>query len=201
MQRFLWYNGEGMIALLEGIVTERIGDIIVVDCGGVGYGVWVTVEDFGRLPEGAAARLYIYEHIREQSHDLYGFVDKQTKELFELLLTVNGVGPKMALAVLSVAPGTEVRKAIASGDMALLKAASGVGKRVAERIIVDLKDKVGLPQTADASGIFVSVNDEAVDALIALGFTTLDAQRAVQGIDTSLSTEERIKLALRQGGR
>jgi Holliday junction DNA helicase RuvA len=190
-----------MIALLEGIVSEHIGDMVVISCAGVGYGVWVTVEDQGRLVNGAPAKVYVYEHIREQSHDLFGFVDISTKQLFELLLTVNGVGPKMALSVLSVAPADEVKKAIADGNMALLKAANGVGKRVAERIIVDLKDKVGVGQTSDSMVTFAQMGDEAVDALIALGFTTIDAQKAVQGIDTTLSTEERIKLALQQGVR
>jgi Holliday junction DNA helicase RuvA len=190
-----------MIALLEGIVSEHIGDMVVISCAGVGYGVWVTVEDQGRLVNGAPAKVYVYEHIREQSHDLFGFVDISTKQLFELLLTVNGVGPKMALSVLSVAPADEVKKAIADGNMALLKAANGVGKRVAERIIVDLKDKVGVGQTSDSMVTFAQMGDEAVDALIALGFTTIDAQKAEQGIDTTLSTEERIKLALQQGVR
>jgi holliday junction DNA helicase RuvA len=190
-----------MIALLEGTVSEHIGDMVVISCAGVGYGIWATVEDQGRLANGAQARVYVYEHIREQSHDLFGFVDISTKQLFELLLTVNGVGPKMALSVLSVAPADEVKKAIAEGNMAVLKAANGVGKRVAERIIVDLKDKVGLAQSADGGIVFTQVGDEAVDALIALGFTTLDAQKAVQGIDSELSTEERIKIALQQGVR
>ena len=133
-----------MIALLEGTIVEHIDDQVIITCGGVGYGALVTSEDYGRLPVGKSARLYIYEHIREQSHDLFGFIDISSKELFEILLSVNGVGPKMALAIMSVAPSTEVRKAIAEGNMALLKAANGVGKRVAERIIVDLKEKVGI---------------------------------------------------------
>ena len=190
-----------MIALLEGTIVEHIDDQVIITCGGVGYGALVTSEDYGRLPVGKSARLYIYEHIREQSHDLFGFIDISSKELFEILLSVNGVGPKMALAIMSVAPSTEVRKAIAEGNMALLKAANGVGKRVAERIIVDLKEKVGYASSDEVvyNGLNTLVSDEAVDALISLGYTTLDAQRALVGIDTSLTTEERIKLALQQG--
>jgi Holliday junction DNA helicase RuvA len=190
-----------MIALLEGTIVEQIDDQVIITCGGVGYGALVTSEDYGRLPVGKSARLYIYEHIREQSHDLFGFIDISSKELFEILLSVNGVGPKMALAIMSVAPSTEVRKAIAEGNMALLKAANGVGKRVAERIIVDLKEKVGYASSEEGvyNGLNTLVSDEAVDALISLGYTTLDAQRALVGIDTSLTTEERIKLALQQG--
>lgn len=192
-----------MIAILEGSIKEHIGDLVVVDCGGVGYGVSVTQEDNARLPKGTPARLYIYEHIREQSYDLFGFVDISTKQLFEQLLSVNGVGPKMALSVLSIAPASDVKQAIASGNVGALTAASGVGKRVAERIVVDLKDKVGLVGVNLEYGALLTIStDEAVDALISLGYSTLDAQKALQGIDTSLSIEERITLALQnRGGR
>lgn len=193
-----------MIALLEGSIVEKTADTVIISCGGVGYGAWVTVEDYGRLNKGDFAKIYIYEHIREQSHDLFGFVDKETKQLFELLLSVNGVGPKMALAVLSVAPVHEVRSSIANGSVATLKAAKGVGKRVAERIIVDLKEKVGFV-SSDESGLesFMQqnaiTNDEACDALVALGFSTLDAQRVLKDVDTDLPVEERIKMALQNG--
>lgn len=192
-----------MIALLEGVVAEKTPDTVIISCGGVGYGVWVTVEDYGRLQKSSPAKLYIYEHIREQSHDLFGFIEISTKQLFELLLSVNGVGPKMAVNILSVAPVEEVKKAIASGDVALLKAANGVGKRVAERVVVDLKEKVGLAVSDDATSfIGYSPNaDEAVDALVMLGFSTLDAQKALQGIDINIATEDRIRLALQNGAR
>jgi holliday junction DNA helicase RuvA len=193
-----------MIAFLEGNIAEKTNDQVIISCAGVGYGVWVNTEDYGRLQKGAVAKVFVYEHIREQSHDLFGFLELPTKHLFELLLTVNGVGPKMALNILSVAKPGDVRQAIASGDVNLLKAANGVGKRVAERIIVDLKAKVGLETSGDWDGLSsggVSHSDEAVDALIALGFGTLDAQRAAQGIDQSLPLEQRIKLALQNGAK
>lgn len=193
-----------MIATLDGVVSETIDGQIILVCGGVGYGVWVTLEDGGRLHGGQPAKIYIYEHIREQSHDLFGFIDKSTKKLFELLLTVNGVGPKMALSVLSIAPVKEVQQAIVTGNVGVLKAAAGVGKRVAERIVVDLKDKIGVP-SIDNQGVYIndipSSADEAVDALISLGFSTLDAQNAVKNIDTDLPVEDRIKQALMNGRR
>lgn len=184
-------------------MAEKTTDTVIISCNGVGYGVWVTLEDYGRLQKSNPVKLYIYEHIREQSHDLFGFIDVSSKQLFELLLGVNGVGPKMAVSILSVAPIGEVRKAIAAGDVAMLKAASGVGKRVAERVVVDLKDKVGFEASDDSLdflGASSKYSDEAVDALIALGFSTLDAQKALQGIDSQLPTEDRIKLAL-QGAK
>jgi holliday junction DNA helicase RuvA len=192
-----------MIAFLEGKVAEQLGDLIVIDVAGVGYGLWVTQEDWGHLAVGSDAKLYVYEHIREQSFDLYGFSSLTTKKLFEQLLSVNGVGPKMALAILSVGSGKEVSQAIAESNVRFLQAASGVGKKVAERVVVDLKDKVGVSSSDYTSFLgSPSVNrfDEAQAALVSLGYTAQDAAYALENIDPSLSSEERIKLALK-GGR
>lgn len=191
-----------MIAMLTGVVAEKPIDQIVLDVNGVGYGVLVTAEDFGRLTTGEHAKLYIHEHIREMSHDLFGFTTLDAKQLFEQLLDVNGVGPKMALSVLNIGNGGEVRRAIASGDTKSIQKANGVGKRVAERIVVELKDKVGLAGVDLAStGMLQSENllrqDEAVEALISLGYSPQDAAVALQKIDPTLPTEERIKQALR----
>jgi len=169
---------------------------------GVGYGTLVTSEDYGRLVMGQSAKLYIYEHIREQSHDLFGFIKPDTKQLFEQLLEVNGVGPKMALNVLSIGGTNDVRSAIASGDTKFIQAANGVGKKVAERIIVELKDKVGLVGAdLESTGLLQGENallkDEAVQALVALGYSSQDAVVALQNVDPKLSTEKRVKLALK----
>jgi Holliday junction DNA helicase RuvA len=147
--------------------------------------------------------LYIYEHIREQAHDLYGFVTLDTKQLFEQLLDVNGVGPKMALNILSIGNGSEVRVAIAGGDTKFISQAQGVGKRVAERVVVELKDKVGLEgvdlsTTGMLQGENLLLQDEAVEALVSLGYSPQDAATALKNIDPLLSTEERITLALKQ---
>lgn len=186
---------------MKGKVAEKTLDMVVLDCTGVGYGVYVTFEDYGALEEGSDAKVYIYEHIREITHDLYGFKNPETKQLFEQLLSVNGVGPKMALAILSIANGQQVRAAIASGDTKFITRASGVGKRVAERVVVDLKDKVGLAASEDATG-FLSTpagnpNDEALQGLVALGFTVQDAAEALKKVDDKLPPAERIKQALK----
>jgi Holliday junction DNA helicase RuvA len=165
--------------------------------------VLVTNEDFGQLVLGQPAKVYVHEHIREQSHDLFGFCHVETKQLFELLLGVNGVGPKMALSVLSIGSSGSVRTAIATGDVKYIQQASGVGKRVAERIVVDLKDKVGLTGVDLAlTGLLHSEQnlqqDEAVEALMSLGYTAQDAAMALRNIDALLPTEQRIKLALKQ---
>lgn len=191
-----------MIATLTGQVAEKIADQVVLDVQGVGYGVLVTTEDFGRLAAGSVAKVYIYEHIREQAHDLFGFVTLDTKQLFEQLLGVNGVGPKMALSVLSVGNTQEVRAAIAGGDTKKIQQAQGVGKRVAERIVVDLKDKVGLAgvdlaDTGMLQSTTVIEQDDAAAALISLGFSAQDAAVALSKIPADLPTEERIKMALK----
>jgi Holliday junction DNA helicase RuvA len=192
-----------MIATLTGRIAEKISDIVVVDVQGVGYGILVTTEDYGVLTTGNTAKLYVHEHIRENSHDLFGFVNLDTKQLFEQLLDVNGVGPKMALSVLSIGSASEVRRAIAGGDLKFIQQASGVGKRVAERIVVDLKDKVGLAGIdLGAAGMLQAdallKQDEAVEALVALGYQPADAAAALKDIDSLLTTEERVTLALRQ---
>jgi Holliday junction DNA helicase RuvA len=193
-----------MIATLSGVVAEKLADVVVVDAQGVGYGVFVTAEDYGVLQQGQRAKVYVYEHIREASHDLFGFVKQDTKQLFEQLLGVTGIGPKMALNILSIGTTDQVRAAIAGGDVTFIKRASGVGKRVAERVVVELKDKVGLEGVElGVTGLLVSesrlTQDEAVEALVALGFAPQDAAKALQGVDATLPVAERVKRALKGG--
>lgn len=190
-----------MIATLSGNISEKLGEIIVVDARGVGYGVLTPVEDYGKLLPGDPVKLYIYEHIREQAHDLYGFTQLDTKRLFEQLLDVSGVGPKMALSILSIGSVEDVRQAIASGDTKYIQAAPGVGKRVAERVVIELKDKVGIVSTVNTESLLASAavaqQDEAVQALVALGYTLPDAVAVLSGVDAGLPTQERIKQALK----
>lgn len=192
----------GMIATLKGLVSEKDGNV-VVECGGIGYGVLVTLSDFGVLSVGQEAKLYIHEHIKEDAHDLYGFVSKDTKGLFEQLLSVKNVGPKVALAVLDVGAVNSVKAAIAGGDVKLLQTAKGVGKRAAEQIVVELRDKVGAPVGDAAENLIhrsgINPNDEALQALVSLGYTEADAQAVLSHIDPSLSVEDRIKQALKGG--
>jgi Holliday junction DNA helicase RuvA len=194
-----------MIATLNGVISEKLPDVVVLEAAGVGYGLFVTTEDYGRLTVGDIAKLYVYEHIREQAYDLFGFVGLDTKLLFEQLLGVNGVGPKMALAILSIGPSNDVRAAIATGDVKFITLAQGVGKRVAERVVVDLKDKVGLQgvdlaATGMLQGESVLMQDEAVEALVALGYAPADAAKALKNVPEELPTEDRIRQALKVGG-
>lgn len=191
-----------MIAILSGKIAEKLAEVVVLDVQGVGYGLLMTLEEQERLIVGDTVKLYVHEHIREDTHDLYGFTSYDTQKLFEQLLSVKNVGPKVALAVLGIGSSTEVRAAIASGDVKRLQTAKGVGKRAAEQMVVELRDKVGLLPGEEAEGIVsrggVNTGDEAVQALISLGYSDVDAQRTLSGIDPALSTEERIKLALKK---
>ena len=191
-----------MIATLSGTVSEKLPELVVIECAGVGYGVAVTSEDFGRLQQGKSAKVYVHEHIREQGHDLFGFVQLDTKRLFEQLLGVKNVGPKVALAVLDIGPAATVRGAIAAGDVKLLQSAKGVGTRAAEQIVVELRDKVGLIASDDAESIVgragINQQDEAVEALVALGYAPQDAAAALKKVDPELPLEERVREALRK---
>ncbi len=189
-----------MIAVLQGKIAEKLGDVVVLDCGGVGYGVLVPFEDFGALKVGESAKLYIHESIRENAHDLFGFRTKEAKLLFEQLLSVKGIGPKMALAILSAASLSHVRQAIASGDTKSISQAKGVGKKAAERVVVDLKDKVGLAASEDATEFLTTTadpGDEALQGLVALGYSVADAAQALKKVDKKLLPAERIKQALK----
>jgi len=191
-----------MIATLSGVVSEKLAELVVLDVAGVGYGLQVTAEDFGRLNTDEKAKVYVHEHIREQEYSLYGFISLDTKLLFEQLLGVKNVGPKVALAVLDIGTAPAVRGAIAAGDVKLLQSAKGVGKRAAEQIVVELRDKVGLASTETAEAVVgragINAADEAVEALISLGYSPQDATLALKNIDATLPTEERITLALKQ---
>lgn len=192
-----------MIARLEGMVVEHDGSTVVVSCQGVGYGVIVCPDDQGFMKTGEPISLYIAENIKEDTYDLYGFMQKSRRELYRQLTSVNGVGPKAGMAILAVGSEQFIRKAIAEGDTAYLAQANGVGKKVAERVVVDLKNKVGLLASGGATDFLredvVSDNDEAVQALVALGYTMSDAKQALQTIDTSLDLQTRVSTVLRGG--
>lgn len=188
-----------MIARLRGEVIEHEETRVIVDCAGVGYGVQVCYDEQQKLAVGSRCDLYIAEQIKEDAHELFGFSAKSRRQLFGLLIGVNGVGPKAAMAILNVGNEGQVRAAIAGGDTKFISAAQGVGKKVAERVVVDLKNRVGL-QASDSAVDFLgdaAISDEAVEALVALGHSAVDASLLLRGIDTKLPTQERIKLALK----
>lgn len=191
-----------MIAHIRGVVTEKFGNFVIVDVNGVGYEVMVPTPDFEATLLNEERKYFTYHAVRENSEELYGFSSLVAKKIFEMLISVQGVGPKAAIAILSLADAESVRNAIANADAAFVSKASGVGKKTAERVIVDLADKVGAPSKYGATEAkFTSgerESDEALDALIALGFPLKEAMAALEKVDKSLAVEERIKLALKR---
>lgn len=190
-----------MIAHIKGQIAEKFNNSVIVDVNGIGYEITLPAPDFESVNLDDTVKFYTYHSIRENSEELYGFMSLAAKKLFELLISVQGVGPKAAIAILSLASAEEVRNAIANADSAFVSKASGVGKKSAERVIVDLRDKVGIPSHYGATETtfekLANAPDEALDALIALGFPLKEATAALEKVDPSLSVEERIKLALK----
>ena len=182
-----------MIAAVRGKILARGPDHVVVETGGIGYKVFVP-----RHPAGEDALLHTHQVVREDGHFLFGFETREELALFELIIGVSGVGPRAALAILSVARPADVAAAIAAGDAATLAKAPGVGKKTAERLIVDLRSKVGHVAVGPAMGEPAS-GDEAVAALRALGYTLAEAEQALRGVPPAgtASTEERLATALR----
>ncbi|MBR1795761.1 Holliday junction branch migration protein RuvA [Candidatus Saccharibacteria bacterium] len=189
-----------MIAHIEGVIAEKFLNSVIVDVHGVGYELTLTSIDFDAVSLGETHKFYTYHQVREQSEDLYGFSTLAAKKLFEMLISVNGVGPKAAISILSLAVPEEVRNAIANADSTFVSKAAGVGKKSAERVIVDLRDKVGIPShygSVVPATKALPPDDDALDALIALGLPLKDATAALDGVDANLPTAERVRLALK----
>jgi Holliday junction DNA helicase RuvA len=185
-----------MIARLRGRAVARTPEGLVLDVGGVGYLVHATPSAMRQ--EGDEITVHTYLHVREDALQLYGFAELAERELFVQLLSVNGVGPKVALAVVSGSRASDLRRAIVLEDTARFQAIPGIGKKTAERIVLELKEKLAgdlslAPAPGAPSGDLV-----ARDALVELGFTVQDAERALAGVDPELPAEERVRLALRQ---
>ena len=194
-----------MIYYVSGPVTILEPGLAVIDCGGVGYGCRVTAYTAGQLKLEQRARLYITESIREDAFDLYGFISKEEQRCFELLTSVNGVGPKAAMAILSAGGPQNFTLAVMTGDEKMLTAAQGVGKKIAQRIILELKDKLGgSAMELDFSGPTVTAAPVAGNAaalahaaLQELGYSAAEINAALKGVDASATTEEMVRYALR----
>jgi Holliday junction DNA helicase RuvA len=183
-----------MIGRITGKISEKTAGTLLVGAGPIDYEVYVTTEDWGAATVGAEQSYYIYEQIREDAHNLFGFSALEARELFTSLLSVSGVGPKVALAVLSAASTSRLKQAIASGDSDVLKGVAGVGKKTAERIIVELRGKLKEDELAGVA----SSGDSTYHALIGLGYNAAQAASAVAAIPAEVTGEqERIKAALK----
>ena len=180
-----------MIARIRGEVVEKTPDALVVECAGVGYELFVRPEDWGSASVGREVTLQVYEHIREDAHTLFGFAQTEAKRLFEQLLGVNGVGPKVAMAILGAANLKQLQTAIATGDPELLRGVSGVGKKTAERVMLELRGKLEISAGAAS-------NDAAYQALVALGYSQQQAAEAAAAVPAEVKDEQaRIKAALK----
>ncbi len=185
--------------MLRGTPVVRRPDGLVLDVNGVGYLVAATPTALGRAEGGGEVTLETYLHVREDTLQLYGFADAAERELFEHLLSVSGVGPKVALAIVSGSSAADLRRAIVLEDTARFEAIPGIGKKTAQRVVLELKEKVasaaGAPEARGEGGRGHVV---ARDALVELGYTIQDAERALAGVDETLAPEERVRLALRR---
>ena len=192
-----------MIARLRGKPVGSTPEGLVLDVGGVGYLVAATPSAIrlcsSTRPDGADEVIVeTYLHVREDAMQLYGFADRAERELFIQLLTVNGVGPKVALAIVSGSPAEELRRAIVREDTARFQAIPGIGKKTAERIVLELKEKVGAGVTELTTTPSGDSHIVARDALVELGYTVVEAERALADTDPALPPEDRVRLALKQ---
>ena len=201
-----------MFYYLDGTVAEILPGLAVIDCGGVGYACLTTNHTLSQIRKGERSKLYTYLNVGESVFDLYGFASSKELESFRMLLGVSGVGPKAALAILSACTPEALALAVVSGDEKALTAAPGVGKKIAQRIILELKDKLARESAAtglDFSGgnagkatAFTSKTGEAAAALAVLGYSAQEAAAALKGLDTdALSLEELIRQALKRMAR
>lgn len=188
-----------MLAFIEGRVAEKTGTGVVLENHGLGYLIFTTRHTQDKLNLNEEAKLLIYEQIREDCHHLYGFLDEGSRQLFEFLRTVNGVGPKMALSLMEIGSLSQLQIAIMEGDKKYLSSAVGVGQRLAERVCLELKDKLKTISINGRVEDFVKAEDEAVIGLQFLGLNLTQAKQALMDVDDSLPVEERIKQALRRG--
>ena len=186
-----------MIARLRGKPVGRTAEGLVLDVHGVGYLVAASTAALRKAAGADEVTVETYLHVREDALQLYGFADAGERELFVQLLSVNGVGPKVALAIVSGSPAAELRRAIVLEDTARFVAIPGIGKKTAERIVLELKEKLGDAQPVPIAAAPSSGHTVARDALVELGFSVAEAEQALAGVDPDLPPEERVRLALR----
>lgn len=203
-EQSLFYYLEGTVALIE-------QELAVIDCGGVGYACRTSQNTCAAIQTGKKARLYTYLHVREGACDLYGFKEQEELRCFKMLLGVSGVGPKAALAILSSAPTSQIALSIITGDTKFLTRAPGIGKKIAQRICLELKDKLAKEQeTLHSGGGLVMISSEqsgeenpvseAISALMVLGYSQAEAMHTLEGlsVDSSMSAEDLIRACLKK---
>ena len=194
-----------MIALLRGTLAYKSSDHVIIDVGGVGYRLFIPLSTFYSLPETGDVSLFTHTHVREDALLLYGFLSMEEKELFGILISISGIGPKLAINILSHIPARDLKRAIASGDIKRLSSLPGIGKKTAERLVLELKDKVGpihdLPEAdevqSNTSG--GDISNDVISALINLGYKENQARKVLESMELApgLTMEEALKGALK----
>lgn len=190
---------ETMISFLEGTIEFKTEKFAIVNVGGVGYKTFLGQETIRKTPErGGGVRLWTHQYVRDDSLELYGFLTYSELELFEILIGISGIGPKSALGVLAIAPVDTLRKAIASGDTSYLTRVSGIGRKTAEKIVLELKEKLA------GKGVIVDAPElkeeaDAMEALVSLGYTQREARDALSGVSSEIiSVDKKVREALRR---
>lgn len=175
-----------MLATISGIATESLPGAVIVELNGLGYEIRITAKDLTHIESGQKIKLFLFEHIREDSHNLYGFLRLEDKLAFEQLLSVSGVGPKVAQAIMSANTVEQLQSAVAAGNADVLQAVSGVGNKMAARIVIELRNKIG----NDLNSMLADDGDATYSALKQLGFTTQQARKALAGVPKSATSDE-----------
>lgn len=190
------YDKNYMIGSIKGQIIFKAERFVIVETNGVGYKIWLSTESLNKIQKVEESFFFIHTHIREDALDLYGFLIYEELEFFEMLINVSGIGPKGALTILSVASLDTLQKAISTSDISYLTKISGIGKKTAEKMVIELRDKVG---KVEQSGNLREELD-ALEALKALGYSQNEAREALKDIDASKNTNEKIKEALKRLG-
>ena len=194
-----------MISFLRGQILNKRKNFLILETGGIGYQVFVPPTLYAEFVTTTSVELYIHDHIKEDARDLYGFKSLDELEMFELLLSISGVGPKSALGIMAISNVEELKSSIASGDVAMLNKVSGIGKKTAERIVLELREKIStinFESTGSATGNSASIQSDEIDALMALGYSLQIAREALKQVDPAFTKSgERVREALKKIGR
>lgn len=191
-----------MIAFLHGQLVQKLPTNIIIECGGVGYFVRISTQAFEELPrEGEGLKILIYHHFTESEQSLFGFFRAEEKGLFEKLITVKGIGPKLALTMLSGMNSGQIVESIATANVGLLSKVPGIGKKTAERIILELKDKIGSVTSSDSSAPVSKANEEVVAALVSLGYQKAQAEKALLKVLSDTPNQNNVSTLLKDALR
>lgn len=190
-----------MFYYLKGILAHKGENFVALDVGGVGYKIFASINNLSKVNTENEYKFYTYTHVREDIFDIYGFLTEEELSFFEMLISVSGVGPKAALSILSILSPSDIVSAIIMGDAKAISRAPGIGSKIAQRIILELKNKVSendiIAPKGDDNFLAIDTSNEAVAALMALGYSSTDAKRAVISVEGAKSVEETIKIALK----